>query len=240
MRVAAVFPFLTNACNQSRRFGGLSLRGVSKHGTFGNGHRGFAGAPRRGDEAAAQELLGRHRERLKRMIALRLDPRLAVRVDASDVVQEALVDAAGKLNIYLHQRPLPFYPWLRQLALERLSKLHQRHMQAQKRSAAREERLLPALNDQSVFDLANRLVASGTSPSRHLQRAELRAHVQATLALLPERDREVLVLRYLEQLSTSEIAAVLGISEGAVKTRHTRALARLCERLGGDLGESKP
>ena len=69
-----------------------------------------------GDEPARQQLLVRHRDRLKRMVAVRLDPRLAVRVDPSDVVQEALLDAAQKLDGYLRDRPVPFYPWLRRLA----------------------------------------------------------------------------------------------------------------------------
>jgi RNA polymerase sigma-70 factor (ECF subfamily) len=91
-----------------------------------------------GDSTARQQLLGRHRNRLKRMVAVRLDPRLAARVDPSDVVQEALADAARKLSDYLARRPLPFYPWLRRLAWERLVKLHRRHT-AGRRDIAREE-----------------------------------------------------------------------------------------------------
>src|SRR4051794_8445239 len=83
-----------------------------------------------GDESARGRLLDRHRDRLKRMVAVRSDPRLAARVDPSDVVQEALTEAAGKLDRYLSARPLPFYPWLRQLALERLAALRRRHVGA--------------------------------------------------------------------------------------------------------------
>ena len=62
-------------------------------------------------------------------------------------------------------------------------------------------------------------------------REELRDRVRAALARLSERDREVVVMRHLEQLSTAEVAAVLGISEGAVKVRLLRALERLRSRL---------
>src|ERR1700757_2715447 len=90
-------------------------------------------------EPDSGELLDRHRDRLRRMVAVRLDPRLAAGVDPSDVVQEALAKADAKLDRYLRERPLPFYPWLRQLAQERLIDLHRRHVQARRRSVTREE-----------------------------------------------------------------------------------------------------
>jgi RNA polymerase sigma-70 factor (ECF subfamily) len=191
----------------------------------------------RGDPSARQQLLARYRDRLCRMVAIRLDRRLAARLDPSDVVQEALLDAARQLSGYLRDRPLPFYPWLRRFAWEHLVKLHRRHLAARKRSAAREERQALALPDESALELAQSLAAPGTSPSNHVLREELRARVRAALARLPEGDREVLVLRHLEQLSTGEIAAVLGISEAAVKMRRTRALERLCGLLGVRPGE---
>jgi RNA polymerase sigma-70 factor (ECF subfamily) len=190
---------------------------------------------RRGDGVACQELLARHRSRLRKMVALRLDRRLAARVDPSDVVQEALADAARKLPDYLRERPLPFYPWLRRLAWERLMKLHQHHITADKRSVMREA---PApLPDESALQMARLLLAPGPSPSEGAQRRELCARVQAALARLAERDREVLVLRYLEQMSTAEIAAVLGTTAGAVKVRHLRALERLRGLLPDDRTE---
>jgi RNA polymerase sigma-70 factor (ECF subfamily) len=156
------------------------------------------------------------------------------------VVQETLADALQQLSDYLRDRPLPFYPWLRQLAGKRLSELYRRHVQAQKRSVRREEHLSPALPDESALELANRLLARGSSPSARLRREELRGLMQTALAQLPEHDREVLVLRHLEQLSTPEIAAILGIGEGAVYTRHLRALQRLRSLLGDDLMEHQP
>ena len=189
---------------------------------------------RGGDREARQQLLVRHRGRLRQMVALRMDRRLRARVDPSDVVQEALADAAQELSDYLRQRPLPFYPWLRQLAWERLIDLHRRHVYSKKRSISREDPEFLALPEESAVQLAQRLLAPGSSPSERLVRDELRGRVQAALAQLAPRDREVLVLRHLEQLSTQHTAAILGITQGAVKTRHLRAL----ERLRGLLGES--
>src|SRR5262245_52611597 len=100
-----------------------------------------------GDRSAWGELLERHRLRLERMIQLRMDRRLAARVDASDVVQDTLADALHKLPGYLYERPLPFYPWLRQIAWTRLIDLHRHHVYAGKRSVRREEHGAPRLPD---------------------------------------------------------------------------------------------
>jgi RNA polymerase sigma-70 factor (ECF subfamily) len=192
-----------------------------------------------GDLAAQEQLLVRHRKRLRQMIALRMDRRLAARLDPSDVVQETLAEAVQQLSDYFRNRPLPFYPWLRQLACDRLAELHRRHIQAGKRTVTREQRWTPLLPDESVLELAGRLLARGSSPSARLRRQEVCDRVQAALAQLAEHDREVLVLRHLEQLSTREIAAVLGITEGAVYARHLRALERLRTLLGKELGEEE-
>jgi RNA polymerase sigma-70 factor (ECF subfamily) len=191
---------------------------------------------RAGDGAAREQLLARHRGRLRQLVAVRLDRRVSGRLDPSDVVQEVLVEAHRRLDAYLHDPPLPFYPWLRQLAWERLVKLHQRHLHARRRSVTREDLPLP---DDSALALANRLAANGTSPSHRLVRAEVLDRVRAALAALAERDREVLVMRFLEQLSTADIAAVLGISEGAVRTRQVRALERLRGLLAQDSKEDE-
>ncbi len=193
-----------------------------------------------GDEQARGHLLARHRQRLRRMVAVRMDRRLTARLDPSDVVQEALAEASRKLASYLRDRPLPFYPWLRQIAWERLSKIHRRHLHSRKRSVTREQPGSLPLPDESAVELAQRLVDPGTSPSVQAVRAELAARVQAALSDLGHQDREVLIMRYLEQLSTRDIAAALGIAEGAVKLRQLRALQRLRIALGtrGEEGRS--
>jgi RNA polymerase sigma-70 factor (ECF subfamily) len=193
-----------------------------------------------GDGAARQELLGRHRGRLRAMVAARMDRRLAARLDPSDVVQEALAEAARRLDDYLANRPLPFYPWLRQLAWERLVKQHRDHVSRACRSVRREEPGVLGLDDESVAELAQRLVDSVSSPSRHALRVELQARVRAALDRLDEMDREVLLLRYLEHLPLREVAAVLGVGVSAVKMRHYRALERLRALLGPEHGEGQP
>ena len=142
-------------------------------------------------------------------------------------MQEALADASRGLSEYLKNRPLPFYSWLRHYAWEPLLQLHRFHLHAKRRKVDREELRIFDLPADSEAALAERLVNSGTSPSGRLLRAELGVRVQTALESLQPRDREVLVLCYLEQLTSKEIAGVLGINEAAVKTRHRRALERL-------------
>ncbi len=191
----------------------------------------------RGDQRAAEQLLTRYRPRLRRMVTVRMDPQLKSRIDPSDVVQEALMDASRMLPEYLRNRPLPYYAWLRQVAWQRLYDLHVQHVEAKKRSVAREGGHAMMLSDASIMQLAERVVATGTSPSVNLFRKELRRRVRDALAQMKAKDREVLVLRYLEQLDASEIAAIVGISKDAVNMRHLRALKRLRGLLGEALGD---
>jgi len=141
----------------------------------------------------------------------------------SDVVQEVLAEAARKLPGYVGHAPLPFYPWLRQIAWDHLVKLHRDHMRTQKRSALRERHFGLGVSDQSALALAEHLMASGTSPSGRAMREELRERVRRALGRLDPGDREILVMRHLEQLQISEIAALLAISEG-------RSRCVVCER----------
>ncbi len=190
-----------------------------------------------GDERARNRLLERYRKRLRDLIALRIDRRLLPRVDPSDIVQDSLVEADRRLADYAHERAAPFYVWLRGLALQKLVEEHRRHIRAKRRSIQREEVEVSRLPDESLQKLAERLVAGGSSPSAQLLRADRQRLLMQALARLPDNDHELLVLRHLEQLSVKEIAAVLGLTEGAVKVRHVRALERLRKALGDDFAE---
>jgi RNA polymerase sigma-70 factor (ECF subfamily) len=187
-----------------------------------------------GDQSARARLLSRHRQKLRNLIAVRMDPRLAARIDPSDVVQEALADADRRMSEYLPDRPLPFYLWLRELTLQRLVDLHRQHVRTQKRSVRREESRLSYFSDDSIRQLAHRLVDPRSGPSSRMEKKFEVRRLHEALAELSERDRDVIVLRHLEQLSVKEIATVLDITPGAVKLRHLRALERLRRRLIGE------
>ena len=185
-----------------------------------------------GEESAIEELFARHRTQLTRMIAVRLDPRLRGRLDPSDIVQDVLVEATQKMA-ELKDNPVEFYPWLRGLAWDRLCRLHRHHVTSQKRSVAREELFAPThVDDESVLKLAECIAASGGGPRSQVMQDELRRRVREALTQLPPRDREIIVLRFLEQLSTKDAADVLGISLTAAKSRQLRAVAHLQDILG--------
>jgi RNA polymerase sigma-70 factor, ECF subfamily len=179
-----------------------------------------------GDASAAATLLTRHKQRLHRMVQLRLDPRLSARLDPSDVVQDVLAEAHKRLSAYAHQREIPFYPWLRAIAWDKLIEMKRRHIAAGRRSVRREAGQLDLSGDSELI-LVKRLVAATGTPSDQLIRREMRARIQAAIGQLPPRDHEVIVLRHLEELSFPETAAVLGLSESAVYSRYRRALERL-------------
>jgi RNA polymerase sigma-70 factor (ECF subfamily) len=180
-----------------------------------------------GDRDARDRLLERHRPYLCRLVELRLDPRLRARVDPSDVVQEAHMEANRRLADYLKKRPLPFRLWLRQLAYDRLLMLHRRHVRAARRTVQRDE----ALPEQSSLQLAGAFLAGGSTPSQRLVQREFAERVRAAVAQLAEADREVLVLRKLEGLSNQETAQVLGIDPATASRRFGRAVLRLREIL---------
>jgi RNA polymerase sigma-70 factor (ECF subfamily) len=192
----------------------------------------------RGDQDALRTLLERNRERLRRMVALRLDSRVAARVDASDVVQEVLIYATRKLVDYDRERPLEFYAWLYRLALDRLAVVHRKH-RCGARSVSREQHDF-ASPDRSTRLLVDQLVASDTTPRQDLVKKERQERVYAALGQLEPHDREILVMHYLEDLTLTEIAAILGIGESAARMRHKRAIERIGALLNADDSGSPP
>ncbi len=185
-----------------------------------------------GDRQAWGQLLEQHRERLRRMIAFRLDHRLRGRLDASDVIQEAYLDASSRLEEYLQNPTMSFALWLRFLVGQRLLELHRYHLGTQGRDAAREVSIFrgPQPEASSVV-LAAQLADQLTTPSEAAMRAERQTILQNALDQMDPLDREVLVLRHFEQLSNGEVAQVLGLDKLAAGKRYARALVRLKEIL---------
>lgn len=185
-------------------------------------------AARGGQPEAIDQLLDRHRAALRRMVDLRMDRAMERRVDASDVVQDVLMEANRRLSDYLRDPALPFHLWLRQLAKDRIIDLHRRHRVAAKRSLDRERPLEAAPRlDQSTLDLAARLCDREMTPAEAATWRELERRFQAAIEQLEERDREVVLMRHFEQLTNSEVAQALRLTEPAAGMRYMRAMRRL-------------
>jgi len=185
-----------------------------------------------GQAEALNALLDGVRDPIRRMVRARMDRRMAGRVDASDIVQDVLVEATRRLPDYIRGPAMPFRLWLRQIAQDRMIDLHRRH-RAQRRDVTREQMGAPAgWDDASSLDLAARLVDSELTPAAHAIRQELQRRFYAALDELREDDREVVVMRHVEQLGNGEVAEALGLTPAAAGMRYLRALRRLKEILG--------
>jgi RNA polymerase sigma-70 factor (ECF subfamily) len=181
---------------------------------------------------AWNELTRRYRERLRRMVVLRLDARLKGRVDPSDVLQDVFVEVVDQLAAYLRESTLPFYLWLRLKTGDRVSRLHRHHLGTQSRDAAREVSLFHGpMPEASSMMLAEHLAGVAGDQIDQSVRAEQTVLLNGAILELDPLDREVLVLRHFEQLTTAETAQVLGISASAAAKRYFRALARLKTKL---------
>src|SRR5580704_17992747 len=191
-----------------------------------------------GDESALAALFDGYRDRLRRMIRLRLDRRLSGRVDSSDVLQEAYLDVRNRIAEYARDpAAMPFHLWLRLVTGQRLTDIHRYHLGTQMRSAGQEISLQrgPFPQADSV-SLAAKLLGKLTSASRAAIRAEQKLRVQEALNSMDPIDREVLALRHFEHLSNDETALVLALTKAGASNRYVRALKRLKEILSSPPG----
>jgi RNA polymerase sigma-70 factor (ECF subfamily) len=201
---------------------------------------------RQGELAAINELLDRHREALRRMIDLRMDRMIQRRVDASDIVQDVLVEANRRIAEYLHSGqgadageapPMPFHLWLRHIARDRLIDAHRRHRQAARRSIDRERPLVsqaspPAKSPlvpagTSSFDALAQLPDPELTPAAAATWQELQRRFLEALETLDEPDQEVILMRHFEHLSNSDVAQALNLSAAAAGMRYLRAMRKL-------------
>jgi RNA polymerase sigma-70 factor (ECF subfamily) len=185
-----------------------------------------------GDERALSDLFARHRERLWRMVRLRLDRRLQGRLDASDVLQEAHLEVARRAGEYVERPNMPPFLWIRFLTEQTLLALHRHHLGARMRDAALEVSLRRGGPPQAPSaSLAEMLLGRLTSPTLAARRAEMQIRLQELINAMDPLDREVLALRHFEELTNGEVAQVLGLSKTAASQRYLRALGRLKEML---------
>ncbi|MCI0334057.1 MAG: sigma-70 family RNA polymerase sigma factor [Planctomycetes bacterium] len=182
-----------------------------------------------GNREAVERLMDRHRDSLNRMVRCRLNRGLAGRVDASDIVQDALLTASRRLTEYLENPRLPFHAWLRQLARDRLADAYRRQL-ADKRDVAREQ---PAMaGERSSLNPIAQIRDPELTPAATLLRKEFAGRFHQAVEQLPEDSRDIILMRHAEQLTNLQAAELLGLSEAAAGMRYLRALRQLKSLLG--------
>lgn len=194
----------------------------------------LAAGEKDGNDDAVGRLLERHRPAIRRLIDMRLDQALKRRVDASDIIQDVMIEAHRRLEKYMENPVMPFHLWLRQIAKDRIIDMHRRHRVAARRSIDREQPLASPRLDQSTVDLAGQLTDRELTPASTAMWEELNQRFQSACDELEENDREIVLMRHFEQLSNQETAAAIGVSPQAASMRYLRAMRRLRELLADE------
>jgi RNA polymerase sigma-70 factor, ECF subfamily len=179
-----------------------------------------------GDARALDELFARHRGLVHRTVARRIEPSLRARVDPSDVVQEAQLDAALRLSDFIERRPMPFRQWMVRTAVERLLKFR-RQATAARRDAGRDRPLEVSSGSSNGPAVPEEIRARVSSPSQQAAARESAKKLRVALERLSEPDRAILESRAIEGLSYDAVGARLGIEPAAARKRYGRALLRL-------------
>ena len=185
-----------------------------------------------GDDLAVNLLMDRHRNALRQLVRMRLDRKIQRRVDVSDVVQDVLVEANRRLQVYVENPIMPFHLWLRQIARDRIIDAHRRHRVSAKRSVDREQPIVsPQGQDQSSYQLAALIGDRQLTPAEAALQKDIAGQVEHAITLLNEADSEIIIMRHYEMLSNQDIAAALDLTEPAASMRYLRAIRRLKEVL---------
>lgn len=190
---------------------------------------GDAGRPHGEDPAALGAFLEERRAELLRMAQFRIDPRLKGRVDASDIVQNAALEAVRRFDEY--DRAMPLSTWIRLITRQEIAHAHRVHLGTKARDV-RMEAGLPSASGVSIGGVADFFAASDPGPHTAAAADEMKGRVETALAELGDIDREVLVLRHFEKLTNAEVAAELGMTEAAAGKRYLRALTKFTEKIG--------
>ena len=150
---------------------------------------------------------------------------------ALDVVQDSMIRLAEKYA----DRPAAEYPMLFQRILSNATMDWFRRLKVRNAVMSNMSDFDPG-NDDGDFDLLETLHAlegtpAGESAADQVSRAQILRAVDEAVANLPQRQREAFLLRYWEEFDVSETAAVMGCSEGSVKTHCSRAVSALAKAL---------
>ncbi len=163
-------------------------------------------------EAALAELFLKYRDRLERIVTFRIDPRIRGRIDAADILQEAYLDIAARLEMFLESTDVSFFVWLRQRTLQTLIDVHRRHFR-HKRDAGRDIQFVSSsMSDGTSLSIASFLADQASSPSQAMVREEEMQWLQEALNGMTRWIAKCWLSRHFEQLGNSQVAEILGIT----------------------------
>ncbi len=182
------------------------------------------------DENALSKLFDVYSQRLLTSVRSELGDRLRQRLESQDVMQQVYLDALDNIQKFVDRGQDSFFAWLRRIAVNRICDADRKAFQTVKRG--REVRAADVAGDESMMGLLNVLTADITSPSLAVDRQDRIRLLTQALDELGDDQREVITLRYLNQLNVTETAAKMDRSERAVRSLCVRALIRLRELLG--------
>jgi RNA polymerase sigma-70 factor (ECF subfamily) len=182
-----------------------------------------------GPKGGGELSLDRFRHYLLLLARLHLGDRIRSKIDASDVVQETLLEAHRKRGQFRGTSEAELAGWLRQMLAFSIADAHRAQGRA-KRDVSREQSLEAALNDSSS-KLESLLAAPTSSPSQRASRQEQLVRLADALAQLPEDQRQAVVRKHLQGVTMAAIAHDMGRSETAVGGLLRRGMARLRELL---------
>jgi RNA polymerase sigma-70 factor (ECF subfamily) len=177
------------------------------------------------DVAALSKMFEEHRSRLLVMLQSRIDPAMAARLSAEDVLHDTFFLARRRWHRFASSGMTP-YSWLYRLAMDSLIEVWRRQ-----NCDGRDPRREIPWPDRSSAQQVLKLIDSATTPSEALAREELRQRIQQVLSTLKQMDREVLWMRHYDQLSFADVATLLKIPENTAMKRYVRALRRLKDLL---------
>lgn len=183
---------------------------------------------RAGDGAAMAELFDLYRQKLRSIVAFRMDPNLRGRIDPSDVIQESYLDLAKRLGDFGTKNNMSFFVWSRLVTIERLLSIHRAHISAQKRDARRELSIDQDVGvSQTSVSLAAGLLGKLSSASGKAVRAEQKTKLHEILGMMHANEQEIIALRIFEGLSNGEAAEVLSLTKQTASKRFLRSLEQL-------------
>lgn len=175
-----------------------------------------------GDAAAFGEMVKLFEQDIHRFVASRIDAKLQRRFTASDIVQETFLKAHQRIRDFEQRRPMPFKIWLMKTAMEQLRDNRVKHLKREVRSVNREV----GFPHRSSLALAGKL-ASHSTPSEIVVKREQQTAVAKAVERIGNSDRDILLLRHIDDLKFNEIAAILEINAATARKRYARAIVRL-------------